>query len=61
MQARTSQDPALPWPNDRSNNGSATSASTMPSAPSFPVRSRSSANDITMVMAGESEMIGKMK
>ena len=33
----------------------------MPSAPSLPVRSRSSANDSAMVMAGDSEMIGKMK
>ena len=53
--------PWVPPPNDRSSSGSATSASTMPSAPIHPVRSRNSANDSTMVMTGDSEMIGKMK
>jgi hypothetical protein len=32
----------------------------MPSAPSLPVRSRSSANDSAIVIAGDSEMMGKM-
>src|SRR5678815_5263095 len=51
----------LPCPTEKSNSGSAASASTMPSAPAGSARSRSIRNDITMVMAGDNEMIGKMK
>src|SRR3546814_6407001 len=53
--------PLMPRPNDRSSIGNATSASTMPSAPLQPVRSRRNRKERAIVTTGDSEMIGNTK